>query len=861
MARPDHYLAAPLARDGTYSVNPAAPTITGITQGTGTALVVAFTKPTTIKAYSALALRYRITGTLTWTEYTLVGSTTSPYTLPGTTLASATTYDVEVATKAVNWSPWSVTVTGLTGSGADVIAPTVPGVPAITNIATSSITATWAASTDNFGVVTYELQTAPDVAGSPGSWAAAAPSSVAAPAVSTTVTGFAPSTSYWFRVRAVDAALNASAYATTAALFTTSALGAGYPSGPDFFVAPDNATPPGLSGNTGLDAAHPWSLVSLATTHAAAIAGKKVGLASGQYIVPGDILGNNGAWVTIAASSSGSSGTPTKLFSINPGGAVFTDDVTNHPNNPAFFFRSSADWMQFWGLDFRDTGLRAIEQTGDNSLIQRCQFRNMHEWLMAKRVFNVTLTGGASQTVTGQVGDFTATKGWNAAVSVAAGATRVRFYQSPNNNRNSQFFVTAISGDGSTLTVTSTTRSEGGGWPAAAMVTDATAGIEARSVFIHGNNHAVCHTGGGAGTLSTHHTIRDCYVYSAQPSDDDNSPDSPGSLAATDRQGWTALNGNFFGGSDITMENNVCQRVSRLIYPKANDGTYTLRNNTTIETFLGIGTLCQYGQANKTIGPSMIENNLTIDCPVIDPGQGTNGVQNQQATTFRNNTFALNLASVQATSGAWTWRIGVTAPQTGGTRETDGLGLWRFYNNLVVLYAGGLSASTWIHRFTAGNGHNPNHFAELRPDGTPWWDYNHYEQPKFSDVANNGSADLSTAAGGGNGGGSILRMHPADRDTQSGAAATGNLGPDFQGGTNKDWFQYTGMEEHSARGTPGIKRTAGTGTPTKDQVNFYEIAAGGNLVNAGRDDGTTTGNLCNIGCDITLLGLSFVPAP
>jgi hypothetical protein len=94
----------------------------------------------------------------------------------------------------------------LRAEGGDSEAPSVPANLAASDITTTTLTLTWDASTDNVEVVSYEVEQALDGGGF--SWLA----TVAAPTVTLDVTGLDAGTAYRFRVRALDAAGNASAW-------------------------------------------------------------------------------------------------------------------------------------------------------------------------------------------------------------------------------------------------------------------------------------------------------------------------------------------------------------------------------------------------------------------------------------------------------------------------------------------------------------------------------------------------------------------------------------------------------------------------------------------------------------------------
>jgi len=95
---------------------------------------------------------------------------------------------------------------GAAGVAPDVEAPTVPANLAATNITATTLDLSWDPSTDNVGVVSYEVEQA--VGAGAFAWLA----TVAHPTVTLAVSGLTENTEYRFRVRAIDAAGNMSAW-------------------------------------------------------------------------------------------------------------------------------------------------------------------------------------------------------------------------------------------------------------------------------------------------------------------------------------------------------------------------------------------------------------------------------------------------------------------------------------------------------------------------------------------------------------------------------------------------------------------------------------------------------------------------
>ncbi len=109
------------------------------------------------------------------------------------------------------------------GGGGDGQAPTTPGTPVTSGVTSSSVTLSWAASTDNVGVSGYDIYRAT------GTSATTFTSVGTSTTTSFTNTGLAASTPYRYQVRARDSAGNLSAF--SAIVNVTTAAGSGGNSG------------------------------------------------------------------------------------------------------------------------------------------------------------------------------------------------------------------------------------------------------------------------------------------------------------------------------------------------------------------------------------------------------------------------------------------------------------------------------------------------------------------------------------------------------------------------------------------------------------------------------------------------------
>ena len=130
------------------------------------------------------------------------------------------TFTVKARDAAGNSSVASNAVTVLLSPGQDTLPPSAPTNLKSTNVTTTSVRLSWTASTDNVGVVLYEvLQGASVVANAIGS-------------TSANVSGLTPGTAYGFTVRARDAVGNASPLSSALSVTTLSPPDTSAPSMP-----------------------------------------------------------------------------------------------------------------------------------------------------------------------------------------------------------------------------------------------------------------------------------------------------------------------------------------------------------------------------------------------------------------------------------------------------------------------------------------------------------------------------------------------------------------------------------------------------------------------------------------------------
>ena len=143
----------------------------------------------------------------TCTNFAQVGAPTgTTFTNTGLNGATAYSYAVKAIDAAGNLSAYSTTFVITTPAGADTTPPTAPSGVTATASGSSSINLSWTASTDNVGVTGYRVERCTGAN-------CATFAQIATPTGTTfSNTGLTGSTSYSYRVRAVDAAGNLSAY-------------------------------------------------------------------------------------------------------------------------------------------------------------------------------------------------------------------------------------------------------------------------------------------------------------------------------------------------------------------------------------------------------------------------------------------------------------------------------------------------------------------------------------------------------------------------------------------------------------------------------------------------------------------------
>ena len=174
---------------------------------------------------------FRCEGT-TCTNFAQVGAPTGT-TFSNTGLNGGTSYSyaVKAIDAAGNLSAYSTTVVVTTPPGADASPPTAPSALTATASGASGINLSWTASTDNVGVTGYRIERC--------TGAGCSTFTQVATSTGTTFSNISltASTSYSYRVRAVDAAGNLGAYSPVATATTTSGADTTPPTAPSGLTA------------------------------------------------------------------------------------------------------------------------------------------------------------------------------------------------------------------------------------------------------------------------------------------------------------------------------------------------------------------------------------------------------------------------------------------------------------------------------------------------------------------------------------------------------------------------------------------------------------------------------------------------
>jgi len=137
----------------------------------------------------------------------------------------------------------------------------------------------------------------------------------------------------------------------------------------DYYISPS-----GSNNNPGTQA-QPWAITALADASKTQIRGKRIGLLDGNYVITTTL--NQGAQIMIPVVHAGTASSPTVIQSVNPRGAVLTNNNngswTTYPNNPAVLgVLPGVDYVTFRDLRFQSLSWCAIYVQSNYVRIEGC---------------------------------------------------------------------------------------------------------------------------------------------------------------------------------------------------------------------------------------------------------------------------------------------------------------------------------------------------------------------------------------------------------------------------------------------------------------------------------------------------------
>ncbi|GAB3257234.1 fibronectin type III domain-containing protein [Nocardioides dilutus] len=218
-------IATATTPDAADTTAPSAPTALSATAISTTRVDLTWTASTDDVGVTGYRVE-RCQGT-SCTDFAQVGTPTgTAFTDPGLAASTEYRFRVRAVDAAGNLSAYSSIATVTTPAAADTTAPSPPTALSATAVSSSRIDLTWTPSTDNVGVAGYRVERCQGT--SCTSFA-----QVGTPSAATySDTGLLPATTYRFRVRAIDAAGNLSAYSSIATATTPAAGDTTAPSAP-----------------------------------------------------------------------------------------------------------------------------------------------------------------------------------------------------------------------------------------------------------------------------------------------------------------------------------------------------------------------------------------------------------------------------------------------------------------------------------------------------------------------------------------------------------------------------------------------------------------------------------------------------
>src|SRR4249920_1718957 len=192
---------------------PSAPPTLSATAASATQIDLVWTAATDNVGVTGYRVeRCQGSGCTTFTQiFTLSGTTFSNL---GLTASTSYSYRVRAVDAVGNLGPYSVIASATTPAVPDTTPPSVPAGLAAVAASPTQISVSWAAATDNVGVIGYQLERCS------GSGCSAFAQIAAPTGTSFNDTALTASTSYSYRVRAVDAAGNLGGYSAVASATT-----------------------------------------------------------------------------------------------------------------------------------------------------------------------------------------------------------------------------------------------------------------------------------------------------------------------------------------------------------------------------------------------------------------------------------------------------------------------------------------------------------------------------------------------------------------------------------------------------------------------------------------------------------------
>lgn len=278
----------------------------------------------------------RCTGASCTNFLQIATSTGTTYSNTGLTASTSYRYRVRANDAAGNASAYSPIATATTASGADTTPPTAPSGLTAAASTSSSISLSWTASTDNVGVTGYQVERC----------TSAGCSNFAQIATATGTTfsnsGLTGSTSYSYRVRAIDAAGNLSAFSAVASATTLAPPVAAPTAG--FTATPVSGTAPltvnFTSTSSGTIDTYAWDFGD--GTSSTVANPSKVYSTPGTYSVMLTVTGPGGSNTTTRANLINVSSAPTLSAGMLSGSLTSASSGTIDLTNVG-----SSDWVQW----------------------------------------------------------------------------------------------------------------------------------------------------------------------------------------------------------------------------------------------------------------------------------------------------------------------------------------------------------------------------------------------------------------------------------------------------------------------------------------------------------------------------------